>query len=808
MYNNDQETFWKYFTDLNNKKFIKKVEKTSKQDQSHLLSDIVTYKKTSESARLLKLNLEMETFAPKFEAIAQEQAKILPDKCKRLWIEYQNGLFACSIDELDGKAVTGVKYKPYDYVKTINSRSDSAMVRIYTIAGSKWFNSIFNELVLRGFNVAVQLVPRPQNCPFYQEEVLPTGYGLEFELKSSQYVVEEAQAELFDDQSDEPISKSLKQQETETLKSFKEITDIENIQGRALKNILKSSSFDEILETSANLPLISEKMKKIDFDPTSHQQSQQQIQSHFRINDLDLKSANIDPFRLLDFVNIFFKINNEITKTLKHQIGLKKIFKSRLIPSEFKTRFNIQSSAITFLNDLEKDRRYFAWPQTFSEVKNLKPGQFIAKNILTVIFPIDISSADSNSLIENLVQIVSYGYPMRLSIIPLSSEKDEKSSMWIKAYYSVRQSFGLRTSISFLKNAIEFYNQDGNVQEVIEYLLNQMDLDVELENGKEIFEESKLICKKFNLEANEIFANGLPFKLSQNILEILMKFYSEEFDDFISKDTDTNIYESILLKHSARMERTRIDESFSFKEDNFLSAESISTLLSIKNYFNSKVENEVKISCWLAAEFDRKEIFSFLLSTLKINGPVRTRIFVQNAMTSMPNRIVLATSAILSESPDSIKIVLKFLETFYGNYFGGSVSTLKDIKSDDKIIKKLLKYAADLSVLQKIIKETGFFFSIYGEVSDGSVLFSLNGNSLLFSPSIENSLNLDNLVEDELLNNANRLFNVAQNEHISDLSESVLAFSIFERKFLKLIDQDLSNLISIPNSPFQTNNSP
>lgn len=217
-----------------------------------------------------------------------------------------------------------------------------------------------------------------------------------------------------------------------------------------------------------------------------------------------------------------------------------------------------------------------------------------------------------------------------------------------------------------------------------------------------------------------------------------------------------------------------------------------------------------KITCWLATEYDKKETFAFVLRTLKLNKEVvRSRIFVTNPMTSMPNRIVLAVTALLSEEPETIQQVLEFLENFYENYFGTlEIKTFEDIKTvlDTEVSKKIMKYATHLDepIVKEIMKENETFFSVYNDLDfDESILLSLNGNTLDIPIKDENvSDRLEELVSIELQERAQRMFQVAKEADESRVATRVLAYSFIERKLLELIDENLSNLVSISSSGF------
>lgn len=587
LYEHDKESFWIFLKHLN--KNFRMAGKTSKSDQEVLMKIIEqNTESSSEFLHLLKINLEMETFAPKFEAISQFQPE---DVCKQStsFIEYQSGVFACSIEELEGKDLNGVKKGSFDYLK--ETESDLPLIRIYTILGSESFNEIFDGLLGKGFNIAVQLLAKPRKCPFYTEEVYPTGYGLEFELKSSQYVVEEVQEEYPDFEEEKENTTT---ENSTVLKSFKDIKDIEQIQGKALSIIFTSSNFEDILKVSTNIPMIADELKNL---KSSGQQHREQTDYHFRINNFDLKSANVDPFRLLDFMNIYLKISNELLK-LKGKSDLKRLLKSKINGSisSSSIRYNLKSNAISYLNDLETDKRYSKWPKSFSD-SNFELGKFCSKNVLTVIIPINFENKEISSLLENLIQMVSIGYPMRFAVLPVvNSHESHDLKPWIKTYYAIRESYGLRASISFLKNSVQMYQNDPeNSKDLIEFLLLQLNLRINPEDGENLLKEAEITCKKFeiNSESSEIFVNGLSIPITGNLAEILMNQYVKEFKYIINNESlkkSENIYESILELNEAKDERLSFDQGISYKNDHSLPIESLKKLLNIKRYFEPESE--------------------------------------------------------------------------------------------------------------------------------------------------------------------------------------------------------------------------
>lgn len=818
MYEHDKTLFWKFFDDLNRKKNIKQAGKSSRPDQSAMFDILPFNKKASaETFRLLTINLELESFAPKFQAMAQSQSQLqLTEKCSDAFIEYQSGQFACSLDEIEGKDIFGIRPGVFDY-KQISSDASSPTIRIYSIAGTDKFNEFFKVLTGKGFNIVVQLLPKPSKCPFYQEEVHPVGYGLEFELKSSQYVVEEPQEEFPDEEElsggSDRLLKSFSS--ISAMKSFSKIKQIPKYQLKALNLIKRSKNFDDILKFSTNLPFLTDKLAATrESSPAISTKS-----SHFRINGLEMKSENFDPFKLVDFINIYSKVSNEIERITKEKLVLKRILKSRTsqTSSQSKTkRYNVQGSSVTFLNNLEKDKRYSDWMKSFNDAQT-EDNQFYAKNVLNVIFPIDFGNAESAGLIDSLVQLIQYNYPIRFGIIPILNDGNDSSDDWIKTFYYIRNTFGLRKLMKFIKVGLQAYK--GGIS--LEIVLDQLNIEIKASDvSNSELEDAKNISKKFALKEGETFANGIIFPIKSNFPEAMMNQYAHELEIIMKNPKaydDSELYSKLLA--GSKTERLSLDLSakFRYEKDHLMEFESISSLLSIENYLDlSKTsESPILLTFWLAVEYDKKKTFSFLLQTLKsLNQISKLRIFVTNPMISMPNRIVLAASALLSESPNDFDSILKFLENFNENYFGNSsIKSLDDIKgpfSDDKVSRKLLKYAANLDepIMKTIINENVAFFSVYSLIDyDESLLFSLNGNTLLIpiNDSIDTiSNNLIDIAEMEIEDRADRYSSIARDNH---MTRDILAYSIFERKLLSLIETDLSNFVSPTDQSFPNENS-
>lgn len=219
----------------------------------------------------------------------------------------------------------------------------------------------------------------------------------------------------------------------------------------------------------------------------------------------------------------------------------------------------------------------------------------------------------------------------------------------------------------------------------------------------------------------------------------------------------------------------------------------------------------LKLTSWFAADFHQKECFSFLIHLLKstVSDMSRLRVFVSNPMTSMSNRIVLAASGILKEplSETERRVVIEFLEKFEEQYFSNSTGQQGELftkmDQDDPIIKRLLGIAANLNLINDIVRENEIFFSIYGPLIEFRefFLYSVNGNSLKipFDGAVKAMNYLQEFVNEELEVRAERFYKVASEENLGGLDSieaTVLIYSFVERKLLKSIDNRLAGVVS------------
>ncbi|KAJ2780423.1 killer toxin resistant protein [Coemansia interrupta] len=151
------------------------------------------------------------------------------------------------------------------------------------------------------------------------------------------------------------------------------------------------------------------------------------------INGLELDAQDATPFSLLEHL----RRENAVISSLEH-LGLKQhqavdlllAADAQAADPEDSSRlvFDVRDQSntpgvILWLNDLEKDKRYAAWPADLQNLRRMvAPGmvQRLRRNLVQVLFALDLSEPDSWVLVlEELMANVEHGLPMQFGIAPL-----------------------------------------------------------------------------------------------------------------------------------------------------------------------------------------------------------------------------------------------------------------------------------------------------------------------------------------------------------------------------------------------------
>lgn len=188
------------------------------------------------------------------------------------------------------------------------------------------------------------------------------------------------------------------------------------------------------------------------------------------------RNLNLQPPDAALFVNgLFFDADtldvNTLLETLRteaevldglHKIGLKGLAASPLLALDLTSTskefaIDIRDSAISWINDIEKDTEYARWPSSVMDLlRPTFPGMLrnIRKNLFNLILVVDPVKPDARPLIKLAESFVVHSAPLRLGIVlDTRQQNDDNAEDYrgiVCAFNYLSSNIGYRTGLSFL----------------------------------------------------------------------------------------------------------------------------------------------------------------------------------------------------------------------------------------------------------------------------------------------------------------------------------------------------------------------
>ncbi len=302
------------------------------------------------------------------------------------------------------------------------------------------------------------------------------------------------------------------------------------------------------------------------------------------------------------------------------------------------------------------------------------------------------------------------------------------------------------------------------------------------------------------------------------MLQNLVELYVKEAEWIVNRARDDvdDLYQFVLKEKRAMELRNDLftDPHLRYTADKYFTIANIRKLLSFKSY-GFVDEEEAEHSLWVAGDFSKKESFNLAVRALNQTlhtSEIRIRIFCTSPMNSVPNRVIVAASGVLSEAPGSLDIVVQFLQVFYQHFFNGGFEHGSDLErlarkiQKNPVSKRILQLANDLDspVLQSIISENDHFFELYELDWFSKTLIAINSNAWQLKQVECESIaqDIEQFVERELTRRGARHAQLARDLGHTRIKDHLIIFGMVERKLMTQVDLDLSNMLSPSRTPF------
>lgn len=301
-----------------------------------------------------------------------------------------------------------------------------------------------------------------------------SGYGVELVLKRTDYIViDDRDAQKYD-------SKDSERQSLETAEEA-ELTDLKPLTASEVAHLgLNAASFiaasanplDTLLQISSDFPRYSSLLAASNASKefvAEHRANREQFlpsgYNVFWINGVQIEPRQINAYSLLDHLRRERKIIasvKDIGLTSSQAISLLSSeviaeAQANEIPQRFDWRDQTETEKVLmWLNDLEVDKRYAAWPSSLPTLfQRVYPGQLpqIARDIHNLIVPIDMNDIKDLELAATSLQsLVRRLVPLRIALVPVGA--GEVADGYAKLSYYILDTYGLATLMNFFSDAV------------------------------------------------------------------------------------------------------------------------------------------------------------------------------------------------------------------------------------------------------------------------------------------------------------------------------------------------------------------
>lgn len=299
------------------------------------------------------------------------------------------------------------------------------------------------------------------------------GYGVELALKRTDYIV-------IDDRVSSQVAAEGSEAVTETeevVLEAEELADLKPLSSTELLGLgLKTATFimssenpfDTLIKVSQDFPKHSSAITKRNVSMelvAEHKQNREHLlpagYNVVWMNGLQVEARQMDVFALLEQMrrerslvknlrSIGFSGSEAISLLSQPAIAEAKLQGES---QRYDYRDDIEgSNVIIWLNDIEKDKRYEAWPTHSSALlQRTYPGQLpsVRRDIHNVVIPMDLSDfKDVELLVESIQVFVKRKVPIRFGIVPTVGSQPAKDQVVI--LYHLLDTYGLSTLLSYL----------------------------------------------------------------------------------------------------------------------------------------------------------------------------------------------------------------------------------------------------------------------------------------------------------------------------------------------------------------------
>ncbi|KIX00898.1 uncharacterized protein Z518_09963 [Rhinocladiella mackenziei CBS 650.93] len=309
-----------------------------------------------------------------------------------------------------------------------------------------------------------------------------SGYGVELVLKRTDYIViDDRDAHKTGSGNVDPVS--LEQVQEDELTDLKPLTtsEVVNLGLNAASFITASSHpLESLLQISSDFPRYSTLLASTNASReflSEHTANREQFlpsgYNVFWINGVQIEPRLVNAYSLLDHLRRERRIIGELKEIGLTSAEAINLLSSEVIaeaqanemPQRFDWRDDVEADKVLmWLNDLEQDKRYAAWPSTLPSLfQRVYPGQLpqLARDIHNLIVPVDMTDIKDIELVATSLQsLVRRLVPIRIAIIPTGT--GETANLYSKLAYHILDTYGLSSLMAFFSDIVSSKKLSSN----------------------------------------------------------------------------------------------------------------------------------------------------------------------------------------------------------------------------------------------------------------------------------------------------------------------------------------------------------
>ncbi|KAK0757581.1 hypothetical protein N5P37_009595 [Trichoderma harzianum] len=517
---------------------------------------------SSEALSTFKLALSLRSAAPRIEAHYQHYttavAPAVDDSECVNWVLLEGNQYCTpELDKVnrDGLLSLQAKHLPFD--RTLGTGKEAIL---YADPTSSTFGEFHKALSKAAREGSLSYRIRYRRTEATHAAALPmSGYGVELALKRTDYIV-------IDDRVHDDAAHHESPSSSTSLDDSEDVADIKPLAASDLSSLgMKAASFvlqsDEPLGTLIKLTQDLPKFLTSVVAQNVSTQFEEEFQNNgikgvpdgvnaLFVNGVQVSERQIDPFALIDRLRQERKLidgfrtlglsGKQAVSILGHQAVSMAKGSNEPLRYDWTDRLE-DGRVLIWLNDLENDEAYEDYPKTLAALlRGAYPGQLppIAKNVFTLVAPVDFSNPEDVSFIAQLLSFISRGLTIRFGLVPLVSTPEATAKA--KTVYHIFENYGIQGLTSYLERLQDAATASTNEEIFAEVTRDQklledsekMELVEVLE--KEGYEQQLKLAQKWTdrLKAETpirpVFFNGLLIPRDDNWLQGLGMLIGED----------------------------------------------------------------------------------------------------------------------------------------------------------------------------------------------------------------------------------------------------------------------------------------